>query len=303
MDLRDVLSEQEIDTLRTSNNWAGMRIIAFDWLVIIGIFWITAHFPNPLTIILAVILLGGRQLALGIIVHETGHRSLFTDQKINDICGNWLAGYWVFSDKDAYMRNHLKHHQFTGTPEDPDLPNYKDYPVSTNSLKRKITRDLTAQVGWRRMTSVARSIARLPRLKPNIRQTVSRSLALNLTMLLVMSALGVPWLFLLWITAFMTSHMLVTRIRQIAEHAAVDHFNLDVRFNTRTIYTSPMERLLIAPHQINFHLEHHLMASVPIYNLKRLHELLLSKGFYEGITFPRGYLNLLRQVTVTSQHS
>jgi fatty acid desaturase len=151
------------------------------------------------------------------------------------------------------------------------------------------------------MSSIARSIARLPRLKPNIRQTVIRSLALNLTMLLVMSALGVPWLFLLWVTAFMTSHMLVTRIRQIAEHAAVpDHFNIDVRFNTRTIYISPLERLLIAPHQIRFHLEHHLMASVPIYNLRRLHELLLSKGFYKGVTFSRGYLNLLRQVTVTN---
>jgi|TARA_B110000196_G_scaffold134074_1_gene116215 fatty acid desaturase len=102
----------------------------------------------------------------------------------------------------------------------------------------------------------------------------------------------------------MTSHMLVTRIRQIAEHAAVpDQFNIDVRFNTRTIYISPLERLLIAPHQISFHLEHHLMASVPIYNLRRLHELLLNKGFYKGVTFSRGYLNLLRQRAITNPHS
>jgi fatty acid desaturase len=192
MDLRVVLSEQGIDALRTRNNWAGARIIAFDWSMIIGTFWITAQFPNPLTIALAVTLLGGRQLALGIIVHETGHRSLFTDQPVNDFCGNWLAGYWVFSDKDAYMHNHPKHHQFASTLDEPDLPNYNDYPVSTLSLKRKITRDLTGQVGWRHISAIARSIARLPRLKPNIRQTVIRSLALNLTMLLVMSALGVP---------------------------------------------------------------------------------------------------------------
>ena len=105
MDLRDVLSEQDIDALRTSNNWAGARIIAFDWSMIIGTFWITAQFPNPLTIALAVILLGGRQLALGIIVHETGHRSLFTDQPVNDFCGNWLAGYWVFSDKGLHAES------------------------------------------------------------------------------------------------------------------------------------------------------------------------------------------------------
>ena len=43
--------------------------------------------------------------------------------------------------------------------------------------------------------------------------------------------------------------MLITRIRQIAEHAAVpDYFNPDIRLNTRTTYISPLERLLITPH-------------------------------------------------------
>ncbi|MEX0943856.1 MAG: hypothetical protein WD002_15075 [Pseudomonadales bacterium] len=54
---------------------------------------------------------------------------------------------------------------------------------------------------------------------------------------------GHPWLYLLWIGAFMTSHMLVTRIRQIAEHAAVlDQFRLDPRGNTRTLLINPIER-------------------------------------------------------------
>ena len=55
--------------------------------------------------------------------------------------------------------------------------------------------------------------------------------------------------------------------------------------------------MLIAPHEVNYHLEHHLMASVPIYRLRRLHELLVEKGFYEGVEFERGYLNLLKSVT------
>jgi fatty acid desaturase len=96
----------------------------------------------------------------------------------------------------------------------------------------------------------------------------------------------------------MTSHMLITRIRQIAEHAAVpDHFDPDIRLNTRTIYISWLEALLVAPHGLNFHLEHHLIASVPIYRLRELHQILLDKGYYEGIEFPKGYLGLLRRVT------
>jgi len=92
--------------------------------------------------------------------------------------------------------------------------------------------------------------------------------------------------------------MLVSRIRQIAEHAAVpDIFDTDPRRHTRTLYINWLERLLVAPHEVNYHLEHHLMASVPIYRLKQLHDLLLKKGFYDGVEFERGYFNLLGKVT------
>lgn len=97
------------------------------------------------------------------------------------------------------------------------------------------------------------------------------------------------------------SHILITRIRQIAEHAAVpDHFNSDIRLNTRTTYISPLERLLITPHQVSFHFEDHLLASVLIYNLKKLHHLLRDKSFCDGMEFPRGYVNLLKQITSVS---
>lgn len=298
MQLRDVLTEEEHADITASDNWAGAWIILFDWVVIVGVLWLTALFPNPITILLAIVILGGRQLALGIVVHETGHRSLFTSPAVNDFCGRWLSGYWVFTDKDAYMRNHLKHHQFAGTEGDPDLPNYQSFPVSPQSLRRKVTRDLTGQIGWRRIRSIGRSIINFRDLKPGNRKSLVSSLALNLTMLLTMTVLGYPWLFILWIMAFMTSHMLVTRIRQIAEHAAVpDHFDSDVRLNTRTTHISALERLLIAPHQVSFHLEHHLLASAPIYNLEKLHNLLRDKGFYDDVEFPRGYVDLLKQVT------
>jgi len=98
----------------------------------------------------------------------------------------------------------------------------------------------------------------------------------------------------------MTSQMLVTRIRQIAEHAAVpDVLDVDPRNNTRTLHISWLERLFIAPHGVNYHLEHHMLASVPIYRLRNMHELLLEKGFYKDLKFQKGYVNLLRQVVRT----
>ncbi|MEX2489330.1 MAG: fatty acid desaturase family protein [Pseudomonadales bacterium] len=298
MKLKDILTPEEMRQVTGKNNFAGAFKFVFDWGVMALTFIVAANYPNPLTILLALIVIGSRQLGLGILVHECGHRTLFTSNFWNDFCGRWLAGYPVFSNMDAYMRGHWKHHREAGTEGDPDLPNYKDYPVPRSSFKRKVKRDLTGQVGWRRIKSIYAAIGHLSALDPGTRQYLSRSLAVNVGLLAIFSAFGHPWLYLLWIGAFMTSHMLVTRIRQIAEHAAVpNQYSLDPRENTRTLLINPVERFFIAPHQVNFHLEHHLMPSVPIYRLKRLHEILKSKRYYEGVEFQRGYLNLLRTVT------
>ena len=298
---RDLLTKKELGEVTGKSNLQGAIIVGFDWMMVFGLFVLAAQIPNPLIYLLVIILLGGRQLALGIIVHEAGHRTLFKSQAINEFCGTWLSGYWVFSDKDVYMQGHLKHHQDCGTRQDPDLKNYDAYPVSHESFSRKVLRDLTGQIGWRRVKSIGRAIRGINTLPPGPRKTLTGSIAVNLAMLATLWASGHPWLYALWVIAFMTSHMLVTRIRQIAEHAAVqDHFSPDARLNTRTIYINRLERLLVSPHQLNYHLEHHLMPSVPIYRLQKLHKILLARGHYEGMTFPRGYLNLLRQVTLAS---
>lgn len=296
--IRDVLTEAEFRHITSRSDLRAAGIVAYDWAVIIGLFALAAAFPNPLVYLLVIILLGGRMMAFGVLVHETGHKTLFTSPAVNDFVGKWLSGYWVFSDKDAYMRGHLEHHRDAGTRDDPDLKNYEAYPVTTTSFKRKVTRDLTGQLGWRRLKSIAKSLRNLDRLPESARQTVVRSLGVNLALLLVLTLLGQPWLFLLWVMAFMTSHMLIVRIRQVAEHAAVpDLYDPDARKNTRTIYINWLERLLVADHDLNYHLEHHLLASVPIYRLRELHNILLARGYYEGVEFPRGYINLLRQVT------
>lgn len=299
MNIRDILSEPELASVTRRNNWYAARIVLFDWAVIIGSFWLMATYPNPLVILLGIFLLGARQLGLGVIVHETGHRTFFTSNKVNDFVGNWLAGYWVFSNKDSYMKVHLEHHRQAGTEADPDLGNYKDFPVSHTSLKRKVIRDLTGQVGWRRIKSIYRALRRFKQLDQQNQTYLARSVGVNLLMLLVLASLGHAWLYLTWVVAFMTTHMLIVRIRQIAEHAGVpDNFAADARLNTRTLYINPIERLFIAPHRVNYHMEHHMLASVPIYRLQTLHKLLLEKGYYDDVAFERGYFNLLRNVTV-----
>ncbi|MBL4682194.1 MAG: fatty acid desaturase family protein [Pseudomonadales bacterium] len=297
MNILEILSPEELKKVTEKNNFLASLTILSDWFIIIATFALMSLYTNPLTILIGTFILGGRQLGLGIVVHETGHRTLFSSKNLNDFVGNWLAGYWVFSDKDTYIKGHLNHHREAGTKDDPDLSNYQNYPITYKSLKRKITRDLTGQVGWRRIKSIASATARFSSLNSKMQQYLLRSYGVNLGMLIIMTLFGAPWLFLCWLVAFMTSHMFVVRVRQIAEHAAVpDLFDSDARKNTRTLYISWLERLLIAPHGVNYHMEHHILASVPIYRLALMHRILLAKGYYSDIKFQTGYFNLLKQV-------
>ncbi|MFT5577795.1 MAG: fatty acid desaturase [Paraglaciecola psychrophila] len=298
MKLRGLLSEQEFGAITANDDWAAASIVAFDWLVIAITFVVVGLVPNVLTIVLAIFVLGARQLGLGIIVHETGHRTLFSAAPVNDFVGNWLAGYWVFSNKKTYMQVHLKHHKNAGTEDDPDLNNYRSYPISRASFKRKVFRDLSGQLGWRRLKSIGRSLKKNANLDEQNKAFLQRSMGVNLLLLLVLSSFNAAWLYLLWVAAFMSSHMLVVRIRQIGEHAGVpDNFDSDPRKNTRTVYVNNWERFFIAPHHVSYHLEHHLLASVPIYHLREMHLLLLAKGYYQQVEFPKGYVDLVNKVT------
>ena len=125
-----------------------------------------------------------------------------------------------------------------------------------------------------------------------------RGWIVNLTMLGVLIATGHGLLYLMWIGAMVFVSPLISRIRQVAEHGAVpDLYHPDPRKNTRTVYANPLVRLMF-PHGVNYHLEHHFMANVPIYRLKKMHRLLKARGFYDGVDFPTGYIDLLKKVTV-----
>ena len=63
---------------------------------------------------------------------------------------------------------------------------------------------------------------------------------------------------------------------------AADRYDIEPRRNTHTTRPRWWERLFVAPNHVNFHLEHHMFAAVPPYNLPRLHKLLDQRGYYAG---------------------
>ena len=297
MKINQYFSKEEIQALTERHNGRALSMLFCNWVAIFALLAIPFVWTNPITIVLSVVLLAGRQLGLAVVMHECGHRSFFTSNTVNKFVGQWLAAAPIFNNLDQFFNGHREHHKLAGTDQDPDLGNYQNYPVSRDSFKRKVIRDLTGQTGIKFMAYVLTSAAGIfNKEKRNSAKPMAQALFAQLIFALVISVLMAPWVYLLWLAAIMTSFMLVIRIRQVAEHAATpDLYDLDPRNNTRTVIPSWWERIVIAPNYVNYHLEHHFMAAVPCYRLKELHARLKNLGVYDGTYIYRSYGEVIQR--------
>lgn len=82
---------------------------------------------------------------------------------------------------------------------------------------------------------------------------------------------------LLWIVPLFTTFPLFMILRQWVQHGNADRGRYT---NTRVFLVGPLVRYAVFPFGMDYHLPHHLMASVPHYNLKRLHEIMLQDPEY-----------------------
>ena len=292
----NALSREEIQELRQMHDWRSWASLIIDWGLVGASFALVAYAPNPLTIIVALAVIGTRQLGLSVLMHEGAHRTLFANRTLNDVVGNWLCAYPVWSDLHPYRRYHLQHHAKNWTADDPDLRLAMPFPVTRASMRRKIWRDLTGQTAWKRVKYVLQRDLRLnvDQFGGNGSWRNLRGVAItNLALLGMLTACGYPALYLLWIGAWFTTHHLIVRLRSIAEHAMVPDPNDPLR-NTRTTVATWWERLLVAPNFVNYHLEHHLVMTVPHYNLPRMHRLLRERGVLEDACIASGYFSVLK---------
>ncbi len=286
------LSRDELRLLRKRSDWRGAWMVAHAWGLIFGAMALFAWWPNPLTFLLAVTVVGARQLGLGILMHDAAHGLLFHDRRLNDWIGNWLCAYPQLLDLDIYRPYHFEHHRKTQQPDDPDLPLSAKFPVSRASFLRKSLRDLTGVTFFRQYRAAMDSPTRPA--DGGAKRGLAKPLVANLALLAVLTAVGKPHYYLMfWALPLATWRMWVTRLRNIAEHAVVRDNN-DPLLHARTTIANPLERLFIAPYYVNYHLEHHLYMWIPCYNLPKAHKLFRRKGLEPRMEIRRGYGAVLR---------
>ena len=322
--IRQLLTKDELQQFQRRSNWQGLRMLMVNWGLIAGSFAIVMAWPGVTSVALALVVLGGRHLGIGILMHECAHRSLTESRTLNEWIGQWLCAAPAFADLGVYRAYHMTHHVKTGTPEDPDLPNYAGYPVGRASMARKFMRDLLGLTGlkaaatlavlyahaepaklkfgyaYKKMDSSADSATGA---KDEVQPVGVRYFIWNARRILVVQGLafiglwsiGHPLAYLLWPASWLTTYMLFARIRNAAEHGGLPGtMTTDIWHNTRTVQACWWERLTVAPNYVNFHVEHHVLPTIPSYQLGRLHRLLSARGALQKAQILHGYGEVLR---------
>tara|TARA_Y100000816_G_scaffold160765_1_gene114965 strand:+ start:842 stop:1768 length:927 start_codon:yes stop_codon:yes gene_type:complete len=298
---RDLLNSGQIDQIRAKNDFRNIFALIFDWgLIVLGmnIFY---YYPSIFSFIAAVVVIGSRQFALAVLVHDGAHNLLFSNSKVNDFISQWLCAYPIFQDNRVYKPYHLKHHRFTETKDDPDLALSAPFPITKKSFLRKILRDVTGITGFRRYSQALLSI-----LSTGGDTTYSKmkgiwfkihGFIITNTLIFMAISISFHWslYFLLWWLPAFTYYSLIIRIRNIAEHCVTSgSTDLD---NTRTTLTNPIVRFMMAPHRVNYHLEHHLFMMCPWYNLPKAHTMMIENGYKNKMCIENSYRTVLMKAT------
>lgn len=283
---------------RRSDVW-GALLTMHVWAVIICAMALFIYLPNPLTFILAFLLIGSRQHGLSILVHDSAHGILFKTKALNEFVGKYILAAPYGGDMEGYRKYHLKHHRFTQSQLDPDLPLSQKFPLSKASLRRKLFRDITGQTFLRlRLIAYRAKRGQLERVEGADAFASAARVPFYISNALIFMALlyfGQGWLyFTLWLAPQMTWFFVVLRLRNITEHAMTT-FDDNPLTHARTTHTNILEKIFLGPYWVNYHVEHHAYMFVPCYRLKALHEAMIDAGHGANMEIKHGFKAVLKE--------
>ena len=293
----EILNKFQLSEIRQKSDMRNIIALLFDWGMMalgISLFYL---FPNFLTFLISTVIIGSRQFALAVLAHDGAHHLLFKNAKINDFVSQWFCAYPVFQDNRVYRPYHLKHHRFTETENDPDISLSAPFPITKKSFARKVIRDLSGITGYKRYSSVVKGILKTEASSSMTKITKiwdkSRGFLITNSVIFFLISYFSHWslFFMLWWFPAFTYYSLIIRIRNIAEHC-VTSGNTEFD-NTRTTRASYLIRFLLAPHRVNFHLEHHLFMVCPWYNLPKAHSMMIENGYQDKMCVEESYRNVL----------
>lgn len=295
-------------------NRRNALLLLFQWIVMIAACVIAIRVDRWPVYLLAGVVIGTRIQCLAVMMHEACHNMLFSNRRANDLIGDLFVAYPLALSVDLYRVAHMAHHRHTNTVRDFDYRvQRKDpdqhFPKDGRGMLVLLLRSVTG-LNYYRVARAGRIWAPIANFHNPMRFGFDYRLALRIryvvwAVLVYGLVLWSPWrwqilgLFLIpqfiWVNVF-------NRIRAAAEHNGItDEKEIS---GTRTVIPTLLDRVLIGPFNVSYHLEHHLFPSVPGHNLRRLHlHLMTDPAYAAGAHITRGYWGVIRELMAPTEAS
>ena len=258
--------------------------VVFDYALIALIIVIVERNQGFLLYLLAIMMIGARQVGLGsVALHDGAHHLLFKARRTNDFFANAilfsLLAPLVGIRLKSYRAVHIAHHRTVNTSEDPDYPNFENW--FSWSRKRMVFTYALLLTGipflmfaFRRFKSVSRPTQAL------------ELIGIAALIICLVLHIRIAELFALyWLAPLATWGFFINFVRSAAEHCPPgtlrDDAYVPAIFRTAEIVNSPFDSIFVATRGVNYHLTHHLFPSVPFYRLKTLQRELATVEEYQ----------------------
>lgn len=291
------LTKEELTELSRINPFLSWLHIAAEWGAIVGTIYLCERYWSPMLYILAIAIIGARQHALLILMHDGVHYRLFRNRRLNDWVSEVVLAWPHLVAAGPYRRNHIAHHRYLNSEKDPDWKRKQNdpawvFPKPANNLAGLLFRDISG-LNALALIKVAATMVSGDPVSPMFLVARYGFYAGCLTLIVYVGAL--KGFAIYWLVPLFTWLVMIMRLRSIAEHSAIGSGD-GAYSQTRSTHAALLERIFLAPKNVNYHLEHHFFPSVPFYRLPKLHALLLSKpGFSEGAHQTESYWGVLRE--------
>ncbi len=266
--LRKEIQAEGLDTkgILKINVWRALADACTDWILIFACVWLVYAVSWWLALI-AVPLLGGRQRALGNLLHDAVHRNLSRNVTINTLITNCLIAPPMMSNFRNYTEVHLQHHMKLGGEQDPEsfLPAYG---TTWKSWTGAFLKSFFSPTTWIYST--------LGVLVYGLSLESFAYIVLWWTVVTGSLGLVISWEFAwtfvaLWFIARASTFHGFTAFRTLCDHWALAPGGVFSR--SREVATNNLLRWFIHPYNNCFHLSHHLMPGIPYYHLPQAHQL------------------------------
>lgn len=297
---RALLSSAQIKELSTPKPWRAIVDAVICWAWIVAAMSLVARHTSWWTVLIAIPVIGNRYYALFIIAHDGMHRRLFPTIKRNDFWTDVLALGAIGAITHINNRNHLTHHRHLATLEDPDRHKHACF---NKADRPELLAFLSGLVSvWSSAKAVfftrGRKKIQNPQAGPGANGYTLQDFVILASWFALLAG-GLTWFIgwwaypVLWLLPVYTFMFLGDNFRSFAEHShpegdrAADHHRLI------TYASNPLERMLVAPMNMNFHTAHHLWPSIPYYNLPTADRLMREHPGAAGLEWRGSYFAYL----------